>query len=237
MRQLKSAVLAAGVLGFCLQSHAAAPVAEANIDWTSFSYQLFDLDPLDGVAASLTWGGQGSSTSAGYFGYSASDDWSFPLQSADGVSYATANEGGLAAVTSSNNTVVDAYAHRWGDFTLSAKTLVVFSVSGSVSVVGDSDFAAYRSAAVRLNVTGYDIDTYFASQSGLSVGQYYGGPSNKSGIMSLSFVNLTDSGRTAYMYAYAQADAAAPIPEPHTYGLMLAGLAVMSSVVRRRCKG
>lgn len=241
MSHLKSAALAAGLLGFCLQSHAVVPpVAQASIDWTSFSYQLFDLDPLDGVEASLSWLYQASGISLEYVSssyWSSSEGWTPALQSSDGVSEATADASSLTALAygyAPSESHVGTYVHRWGGFTLSAKTLAVFSVSSSVSVVPDSNFYTYGYATAYLSVDDYNSDPYYSSSSALTVTDYDGLP-NKSGTLSANFVNLTDSERSGSLGASVQVQVTAAVPEPHTYGMLLAGLAVIFQVARRRC--
>lgn len=237
MRHLKSAVLAAGMLGFCLQSHAVAPIAEANIDWTSFSYQLFDLDPLDGVAASLTWDIQGSGTTTNVWNPGSTSDWTSTAQSTNDVSVASATESALnVSYYGYQYDYLGSSTYRYGSFTLSAMTLVVFTVDGSVSLAGVTDPSANAGGWVQLSVNDDDSVPTSYSYSELYLSTYES-VLNKSGVLTTSFVNLTESGKTAQMGALAQLYVNAPVPEPHTYGMMLAGLAVMAQVARRRCRG
>ncbi len=236
MRQLKSAALAAGLLGCCVQLHAAVPIAEASIDWTSFSYQLFDLDPFDGVAPSLAWGDRGSITNTGDGTYDYAYDWSSPAESSNGVSVASVTESSL---TVSNygyriNNLYGSSAQRYGDFTLSAMTLVVFEVAGSMSVAAVSNPSALAGASVQLSVSDYNLDPYSFNYSVLNVSNY-DALLSKSGVLTTSFANITGAALTAQMGAYVQLYVSAPVPEPHAYGMLLAGLAVVAPLTRRRC--
>lgn len=238
MRQLRSAVLAAGMLGFCLQSHAVAPIAEASFNWSTFSYQLFDLDPLDGIEASLTWGFQGSLTDTSAGNYDSAYDWTSPVESANGISVASATESavGVSYYGYETSNLLGGMAQRYGAFTLSAMTLVLFRVEGSVSVAGVSDAGAGADASLQLSVSDYNSDPSYFSYSNLFVSTVFGVP-NKSGVLTTSFVNFTESDLSAQFGANAQAYVMAPVPEPHTYGMLLAGLAVVAQVARRRCMG
>ena len=133
------------------------------------------------------------------------------------------------------------------DFTLSAHTLLVVSTAASVAATGEfggSPYGAYSQGSASLAVRGPGAgggglqsadDSIAVSGFASSADTSFAKSSDRE--LTLSFVNLTGSDMTGQLrvettvfgYTYAN-----PVPEPETYALMLAGLAVMGLLVRRR---
>jgi hypothetical protein len=87
------------------------------------------------------------------------------------------------------------------------------------------------------------FDQHYASRNAFASytwdgSQYVGFSDSASGQLRLTYANFSGDAQSgsysATAYAYAQSSIAAAIPEPGTYGLLLAGLAGIGAVVRRR---
>jgi hypothetical protein len=113
-------------------------------------------------------------------------------------------------------------------------TLVVFEVAGSVSVAAVANPTAIAGASVQLSANGYNSEPYSFNYSVLNVSNY-DTLLSKSGVLTTSFANITGAALTGQMGAYVQLYVSAPVPEPYNYGMLLAGLAVVARLPRRRC--
>lgn len=245
-----AALAAAGLLAVAPQAQA---TVSATASLTNFQYQLFDLDPSDGIAASVSFAGSASafasatdSAVAGSNGNSQSASGAIgaglSVSALQGISTAQAQTfagnpttagaapGSFASASTSgigNSAYGSSSPLNSSGFTLSPRTLLVFSASVSSISVTSSVLgeSAYASVTVGL----YDSGGPSSQQS---LGQAYAGIgsdgytySNVPGSVSASFTNLSGLPvtGTAYVQAYASVSTTA-VPEPRTYALMLAGL-------------
>jgi hypothetical protein len=119
---------------------------------------------------------------------------------------------------------------------------VPYTISADLSGLGDS----VASATVKLYVTSFNnvrvnesfTGSEYNSFDSVSAMSMYGLPGGThTGILSLSFSNPTDSVVSYEFQIYGGSLASVQaVPEPETYGLMLAGLAVLGGARRsRRC--
>lgn len=141
-------------------------------------------------------------------------------------------------------------------FTLSANTMVTFSVMADMrasTTMGynlDADMAEYASVHSLLNVGGMingsfvndAQDRYLDAGFNVLDDNTTTGVSNSwSGLLSVSFANTGPGQADGFLQSFvivdgysAVWDGVTPVPEPGTYAMLLAGLAVLGGVVRRR---
>lgn len=249
--ELKSfAALSALSLGLLSPSaHAAlGPVATADVDWSSFAYQLFDTNPSDGIVPSLVFHNQSSNVYASTTSGASNDtpDWISSINAVDGIANSGADAAGLSARFLSQPSTLNAYASasRYGNFTLTANTVVSFSIGAS----------AYIDTTVPLNGQAYSWATLNAdgpSPDGLSLGTQHGSgsrlvfaqasglPQSDYGTIYAVFLNATGGDMEGTLTASAQVSSSgfiAVVPEPESYAMMLAGLALMGFAARRRLR-
>jgi len=222
------------------------PVASATFDWASFEYQVLSIGgPLDG-GHQLTWLNQSTDVSADNFEFvsDGSADWESLLNVVVGVAAAGASNSGLSAEFTQIPTSLNAYAqsNRYGSFTISAKSLVTFSVNASVSIDMSMPLNgnAYAWAVLDVDGPGFGGDENSPQHSGtqkLTFAQGLGMPQAQSGKLLASFINTTNEDMSGTLRAFATVSSygfIAVVPEPESYALMLAGLGLMAFVARRR---
>jgi hypothetical protein len=231
MQKTLTTLVAATVFGVSTQAHAVSP-AEASIDWSNFTITLFDLNPLDGIAPSLTWNVQTTDVRTEHPPLVSDSDsangWTTPISAVSNPANASADSNTLSAWIGSGSGYGNAYARRHGGFTLSANTLVLFSAPAraATSTVGNFAIASLVTSGVGANGTG--------SQSTYSDLYANHLPSSDSGILTTSFINLTGGNLDGGIDADASVSGSAPVPEPETYAMMMAGLALVGGMARRR---
>lgn len=226
------------VLSMALASTAAsAATAEAWIDWSSLEITLVDLDPSDGVAASLTWTDQFSTTylDAATFISIDSSDWTSPLDST--IPGASVHLGASTLSASINSAAIstptDAAALRFGSFTLGANTQV--TISATVSAALTPGLAgSYAGAYFELFEEDADQSDLYDT-AGIELGDGYLSVASATGLISVSIANASNSAIDAGLAASADTSLMpSPVPEPESYALFLAGLGLMGLVARRR---
>jgi hypothetical protein len=122
------------------------------------------------------------------------------------------------------------------------KLTATFDGTASTSASSGSDYASVYG---QLSTYIYSDNGYEYHQAnrqayancGIWDGATCSGESNSfSGTFSMSFANFSDDAVEGYMYAgaYAYGASTVPVPEPGTYLMLLAGLAGVGAVVRRR---
>ncbi len=257
-----AALAAAGLLAVVPQAQA---TVTTSATLTNFQYQLFDLDPGDGIPASVSFdsgafvqaqardiaipGSSQFQSASGAFGEALSVSALQGLSNSQAQTFAGnptsagAGPGGFASASTAG-AGNDAYASGTllnSGFTLSPRTLLVFTASVGNLSVNTSVLGEYSYASVSLGI--YDSSNGPTSQQ--SYGQAYASIqsdgstySSLPGSITASFTNL--SGLSVSGFAYAQAYAYASttaVPEPQTYGLMLLGLMALAPAIRRRRQG
>lgn len=220
MKQTITALALAGVIGVASQPAAASAVATAEIDWSTFGWVLYDLDPLDSITPSITFDNQYSSVDA-WSRQSASSnyssDWVTFISAISPSAEATADANKLHAESGYGS---EAGFNRGANFALSPMTLVIFRANATVFASSSAiAFAALYIQGPGANGTGWQY----------SSSEFYG---TNSGTLTTSFLNMTNDNMFGDIGLYGSASA--PVPEPENYALMLAGLGLVGWMARRR---
>lgn len=259
---LSSAAIAAAAMAL---AGPAAATSSATATVTGFSITLYDLDPSDGIDPELTFTSEGSYSSAYVYSLSESDSdsssapghWSPTSAMAMlgfGQAQASTDSTGATAMGSvsgpsyggQGSFSADGYGVNSG-FMLTPWTgmKLTLSFDGTATTsVGEylESAGAYGQLQIGVSVENGN-ETHYAYRNAYASclwdGSICGPESNSfSGTFSLSFANLSDQAADGWMYAdaYAYGQSTVPVPEPQTYLMLLAGLAGIGAVVRRRRK-
>lgn len=208
-----------------------------------FSYQLIDLDTTDGISASLTL--TPVSTWLAARGFDPGSYTPNPLQIVDEAGTASvANQTGSALATYDGSVMSTSQAstapgyrmaadviQTWG-FLLSPNTRVIFSAFASVSSQSSVDGYAFGGAGLNGSTRAADgYPSYYFDDIRLSDG-------SESRLVSFS-VTASQAGLSGMVRAGVSGSAEQyltplPVPEPSTYALLLAGLALVGTRLRRR---
>ncbi len=259
MKQLLLPALLLGLLYPTAPVFASASGA-ATIDWDSFSVQLIDLS--GGLNTPVfTWTSQYGEvysyaytpTSTSYGGYYQASDFSSPLLSvsdtsaaqvtasrdADALHAYAATQPGTNPWGSGYNNYAYGYSYNYGAFSLSGNGVAVITMDWDVSLTGSmGNWNDYSYAYA--GIWGSYSDSLYSSgsaNSSFSTYSTYNGDALVSGSFAMAVVGTGNATATGYLYAQAYAHAyspSEPVPEPESYALILAGLALVSWMARRR---
>jgi len=235
MRKTLISALTVALFGLSAQAQAEmAPAAEASIDWSQFKVTLFDLDPADNIGPLLSWDDeQGSVWAHDYntWDHVSASDWTSPISASLGAASASADSDFFLVASITGGGYGTSNTYRNGEFTLSAKTLAVFSAPAMAAINGSQ--GSYAVAQLSVSGPGAFGSGHQNAHSLVDAYDWDWGPVlSDSGILNVSFVNLTNGNLAGQFHASAYA--AAPIPEPEAYALLLAGLGLVGWMARRR---
>lgn len=242
--QLNKIAMALSAITLALPSAGAfaivtAPVATASIDWSTFSTQVIDVNPLDSVLSVLTWGTYRSEVNAdaGVYADDFSSNWTASLSAVDGVASAAADTSSLTAQFSAAPSSLNAVAgsNRNADFIITAKTIAVFSVDAStyIDMNVPMNGGAYAWAQLQADGVGpFGTDSQHSSGDKIAWATGIGSPVTDSGKLYASFINLTDSDMSGSVAGFSQVNtygvaAVAAVPEAQTWAMLVVGLGLV----------
>lgn len=243
-------------VGALLVATTGAWAVTATASLSNIQFQVFDLNPLDGIAPSFTIL-SGSRYSTAYTG-SGLSDWNPVTASssinAPGLALAASALGNefdpssLTLTSSLSDTALSTYGNSGAYGTASfnvligAGTLLLVTADASVAANGVGSLEQTSVSASTLLEFSESIDgTSAYSNSGR---QAYTGFSyfikmpSSTGQISASFINNAGSSKEIYFQASAQTyvgtPLATPVPEPTTSAMLLSGLGVALGIAFRR---
>jgi hypothetical protein len=224
----------------CLLASSAASAAPF-MQLSNFRVEAIDLRPDDGLDASYTFAFNPGWLSARVLD-TAPDNWHMLDVGHDATgSVSVTRSTGVVTSSYDGNTARTEINHIDGAFLGSATMGAAFSAGAYTRLVFTVDYAGMASyIPAQVGLTGMwqvatDDWSYFDTKYMGSVGV----DAVTTGVFSIDFDNLGDT--TLFGHAYASAmsygharQAPADVPEPGTIGLMLAGLAGIGTLRRRR---
>lgn len=247
-----------GLAFFATASMADTVSSSASV--SNVHYQLIDLNPNDGIAASISFAGSFNQSSSEV--YDISKGQKQDSQTTTDLSSVYANvvlgDGQAAAGIStpasggtfgnlytkgyqSGTGSFSAYSGMNASFTLSANTvLVLFGTIGGHATSG-SPWTPNNTATswAVFDVTGPTLPNGGGIQYA-SVNRNWSnehGPQSSYENFTLSYVNGQQQATTGFLSANMSSGArntAQPVPEPETWGMLLGGLALVGALARRR---
>jgi hypothetical protein len=261
MKNFSNVSIAAVIFGATMIGNSAMAQVSSTANVRSTGYQLIDLDLNDGVSPWITFVNTSNAANAQIsvgtysdgFTSAASRNASSPRPI--GVSVGDANAGAAASYSggvfgslASNGQTNDQGSYSANQsfntsFVLSPKTILVYfgEISGTVSSAVPYYQNTQSSASASLN--GSLLPGYGGQQSSSinnSLYNYYGGSNQFNQSFTLSFVNGNavelngNFSANTSTYGSNSIAAARAVPEPETYAMMLAGLAGLGFVARRK---
>ena len=250
VRRVLAALLVLGCAGGA-QAVVSVPAATASVDWSSLSVQTFGLNGNLVPTFSFDVGSQFTYVSVNSGSSNSASDWTSPLSVVDGVSFASSSDSTLLSQFTSHPTVPanGSSASRNGTFALGSNSYVVFSVNASASIDMNVPAGGAAYAWAYLTADGPDMfggpDLQSSSTQKLVFAQGLGMPLEQSGKLFASFSNFTGVDIVGNLYANAITNSyggtiviVPGVPEPGAYMMLLAGLALVGTVViRRRAAG
>ena len=229
----------------------------ATASLSNIKFQVFDLNPLDGIAPSFTIL-SGTVYTVAYSEKGLSDyQWVLPASSqvnAPGLALASSAAGNALDPSSFTLTssLSDTALSTYGDSSVYSQAYFTLSLGAGtlLLVTADADVAAngfgsvdqtWLSASAGLEFRLSDNGSAVYNYGGRSVFTGFGysnlAPSS-SGQFSLSFINSTsesmDINLNANAQSYVTTPMATPVPEPTTSAMLLSGLGVAFGVAFRR---
>ena len=250
MPSLRGMAMAIGLVALSPGSQA-VETASGSAYISNLRYELVDLNPMDGIAPSLTW----TTTSTYIYGYR-DDGYVFQELNNGSIPIARSWTNGsdhlAASVTGASTfqtTILATNQHAGGstpdsyaalaradfDFTLGAGTGVVFysdyALRATRTTVGDENGGSW--AAFLYELTATENSAPWSQATTVIAAPEWA--SELDGTSSLFYNNTTGTDWTGMLHASASgASAVAPqVPEPSTYAMLAAGLALLAV---RRCQ-
>ncbi len=226
---------------------------------------MYDLDPFDGIDPELTFNYESSSSYAQVYSDSESDydssaapgHWSPTSAMAMlsfGQSQASTDSTGATAMGSVSGPGYGGYGYfNAGGYGVSSgvtltpwtgmKLTLSFDGTATTTIGNGQEYAGAQGWLELVAYVENGYEEHYASRQAYASciwdDSTCAPESNSfSGTFSLSFANLSDQAVDGQMYAVASVygGSTAPVPEPRTYLMLLAGLAGIGAVVRRRRK-
>lgn len=241
-------------LGLCALAAACAPAfaqsapapAVLSSELTQLRYQLIDLNPNDGILPEITFDASSFQASLGYRAPGAEerfDSTSSGVAERDWVGaklrFAVAEDALSASIAVGETTPLGTTLHAGGtlhrSFSLTPYTGVIWTAA--VGLAGDQAYAFGQQSATLAGQLIDDVADTFDERQTFSAGASVGLPWNGSETDSLSGYLYSDGRARKGFVDFAVNNwiyVTSPVPEPATYGMFLAGIALLGMRLRRQ---